>query len=388
MRIRKILVAISGLDLGLPMGTMNAIWQFLKGMYEVGMEPIVVPYLGKHMNSLWWRAYPNPCKIESEVYLQLFHPMKGLPITKISGEGLGGGLVPKVARFVVRPKWKKALAAILDRERNVDAVLFWTIPLNHLVGIPTFIKRRYGIPVVFFDGDLPFSLPRYGGFTFNYYPGADLSEYDAFCGNSETALRELLEMGATRVEPVHFAADPDLFHPVPVEKQDIDVFFSAWGNRDREQWMREFITEPSLQTRHKFVIAGGGFTMDLGRARVVPFQPPASLRYFICRSKINLSITRQSVTVSMGSNSRPFELGALGACMISNPNQLIERWFRTGKEVFIAHDASEATELYDWLVNDSETRKKVGEAARNKVISHHTFRHRALQIARLIESVQ
>ena len=384
LRLRKILVPIAGLDLNLPLGGMNAIWQFLKGMYEAGLEIIAVPYLDKSRDSLWWRSYDNPCYWESIIYLKFSRWLSS--ITGKSTSRTGTRLVPRISRALIRPKWRKALIDILNHEKDVSAVLFWNIPLNHITGIPSFIRHNYGIPVVYYDGDLPFSLPSYGGFSFDYYQDADLSEYDAFIGNSETALQELRTLGAKSAYPVHFAADPDLFSPVPVEKQDVDVFFSAWGNRDREFWMNEMITTPSKKLNSKFVIAGGNFTMDLGTVKIVPFQPLPSLRYTISRSKINLSITRQSVTENMGSNSRPFELAAMAACMVSNPNQLIEKWFKVGEEIFIAHDHKEAVELYQWLLDDDDYRKRIGARARERLLSEHTFKHRAREIHDIIES--
>ncbi len=382
--IRKILIPISGLDLQLPFGAMNAIWQFLKGMYEIGIEPIVVPYAGDAKNSLWWKTYPNPCSFESKIFLQFFNKFNFMSRSQRSRSE--ESVVPKIARAIIRPKWMKSLDKILEQEKNIDAVLFWALPLNHITGTASYIKKRYNIPVIYYDADLPFSMPKFGGFTFNHYPNADLSEYDAICGNCDGVLDDLIAMGANEAHAVHFAVDPDLFSPVQVEKQDIDILFSAWGEKDREKWIRNFITIPSTETKYRFIVTGGGFSMDLGKARVVQFQAPPSLRYTIARSKINLSITRQSVTEYDGSNSRPFELGAMECCMISNPFSALEKWFEIGREAFIAHDEKEVRELYDMLVDDHELRKTVGKRARQKVLRNHTFKHRAKELVTIMES--
>src|SRR5947208_2809755 len=83
-----------------------------------------------------------------------------------------------------------------------------------------------GVPVVFYDGDVPMSLPEFGGMDtgFNYYHGADPAEYDLVLSNSEGGLARLEELGARRAEAVFWAADPELFHPLAVEKER-DVFF-------------------------------------------------------------------------------------------------------------------------------------------------------------------
>ena len=46
---------------------------------------------------------------------------------------------------------------------------------------------------------------------FNYYFGADPSEYDLVVSNSEGGLGRLLELGARRAEAVFWGADPELF---------------------------------------------------------------------------------------------------------------------------------------------------------------------------------
>ena len=35
--------------------------------------------------------------------------------------------------------------------------------MSHLRGIPTLLRERFGVPVVFYDGDVPMSLPEFGG---------------------------------------------------------------------------------------------------------------------------------------------------------------------------------------------------------------------------------
>src|SRR5439155_202447 len=82
------------------------------------------------------------------------------------------------------------------------AVVFFTVPMSHLRGIPTALRERFGVPVVYYDADVPMSLPEYGGMDtgFNIYHGADPSEYDLVLSNSEGGLDRLRELGAKRAE--------------------------------------------------------------------------------------------------------------------------------------------------------------------------------------------
>jgi len=57
------------------------------------------------------------------------------------------------------------------------------------------------------------------------------------------------------------------------------------------------------------------------------------------------------------------------------------------KEILIAHNENGAVELYKWLVESDETRRKIGEATRQRVLKEHTFRHRAKQLIAIVEKL-
>jgi len=80
------------------------------------------------------------------------------------------------------------------------------------------------------------------------------------------------------------------------------------------------------------------------------------------------------------SSSRPFELGALGACIVANPYLGIEEWFEPEKELIVVNSAEEAIERYQYLLGNDRERIAIGGAARQRVLKQHTFRHRAQEL--------
>jgi len=50
---------------------------------------------------------------------------------------------------------------------------------------------------------------------------------------------------------------------------------------------------------------------------------------------------------------------------------------RAGKELIVVHSADEAIERYTWLLGHDDARLKIGQAARERFLKEHTFRHRA-----------
>jgi len=387
----KILVWISTLDLKLKLGCTPAWWQLLKALHETGNEVIATPYLGKPVESLWWRTYPNPRAWESTTFNSFLDWRKKRGVSP-SKKSVLSPVFDSLIRYHIRPAWEGHINQILKKEPDIDAVLLMGIPINHITGIATKIKQRTGVPVIFYDGDMPTILPKYSvsrGFKFDYYQKADLSEYDAFFTNSEGCIPDLEEMGARNVHPIHYGIDPDLCFPVDIEK-DIDVSFFGYGDEFREDWMEKMITIPSrAMPETRFAVAGGHFSMDLGNAEMLGDLSYSAWREFACRSKINLNVTRWShANIYSSSTSRPFELSAYGACIVSQPYNGLENWFDIGKELFIINSAEEAIDTYKRLLSNPAEIKKAGENARARLMNSHTFKHRARQIVSIIEQVK
>lgn len=387
----KFLVVASTIDLKYRLGCTPSWWQLLKALHEIGNELIVIPYLGNPIESLWWRVYDNPCSRESVIfnsYLERKRKRGKVP----SERSLFSPIFELFIKHYVRPKWKNYLMKILDKEKDVDVILMLNVPINHIEGIPSKIKKDFSIPIAYCDGDMPTILPEHAvdrGFKFNYYEDADLSEFDAFFSNSKGVIPDLEERGAENVHPLYWAVDPMLFTPVSVDK-DIDISFFGYGSEYREEWMTKMITNPSKKMPEvNFSVGGGNFRIDLGNAKLVGDIPYSAFRNFCCRSKINLNITRWSHTnVYASSTSRPFELAAYGACIVSQPYNGIEEWFEVGKEIFVVNSEEEAIENYKWLLDDEEEREKMGKRARERILTEHTFQHRAKELVRVIKGLK
>jgi spore maturation protein CgeB len=287
----------------------------------------------------------------------------------------------------VTPRWQRHLERILERERDVDAVIVFTVPMSHFRGIPTALRERFDVPVVYYDGDVPMSLPEFGGMDtgFNIYHGADPSEYDLVVSNSEGGLPRLIELGARRADAVFWGADPELFVPLPTEKEH-DVFFYGYGDKFRREWMQQLIGEPSRRLADvDFALGGRDFRGDLGRARVIGDIPFNAFNRAISASRINLNVTRRShATVVASSTARPFELAMAGAAIVSSPVAGIERWFEPGRELLVVADADEAEGAYRELLADPASREELGRRARERALDEHTYLARARRLLDLV----
>jgi spore maturation protein CgeB len=393
MKAPKILAVASAIDLDFRYGCTPAWWQLWKGLYEAGVDLVVTPYRGRPVESPWWRVAPNPTYREGETYAALrdgLARLKGDRYLRRAEESPEDTSLDRMTREtiwrIVTPRWRRHLGRLVERERP-DAVIVFTVPMAHLRGIPTALRERYAVPVVYYDGDVPMSLPEFGGMDtgFNIYHGADPSEYDLVLANSEGGLTRLLELGARRAEAVHWAADPVFFAPHDVAKE-MDVFFYGYGDKYRREWMAAMVGEPSRRDPALDVVLGGrDFRGDTGRAREIGDVPFNLFARAISSARINLNITRRShAAVSGSSTCRPFELAAAGAAIVSNPHAGIERWFEPGSELLVAASAGEAVDAYRLLLDDPAQAEAMGARARERVLDEHTYAHRARRVLDLL----
>ena len=184
---------------------------------------------------------------------------------------------------------------------------------------------------------------------------------------------------------IYYGADPDVFSPVTVPVQDIDVMFYGHGREYRQQWIADMITAPSNALPEARFAVRGTKLGDLGRTETLPYLSFSKLREYACRSKINLCITRRAhASVYGSSSSRPFELSSMGCCIVANPYAGLEEWFEPGKEIFVVNSYDEALERYRYLLAHDSERLAVGQAARARVLKEHTFRHRAQQLVDVV----
>ena len=370
----KILILVSTLDLTKPFAATPWILQLFKALYEEGHELLIIPYSGRSIPSLWWRSFDNPNYYKGEI-LEKF--LRGKSNKRNKNDS---SIIPALARIFAKPKIEKLVDKILQEEKNVDAMLMIGLPINQLNGLATKIKKANKIPVICYDMDFPFFAT-----TFNYFKDANLTEYDSFITPSEGAVPKLQELGISNVDVVHFGVDPEIFTPIQIEK-DIDLLFFGNGGEFRKKNLKMMITEPSRILKYNFVVSGRGLDLDLGKAKVMQPFSFTQWRNFSCRSKINLNVVREThAEVYASSTSRPFELAAMKSCIVSAPYQGIEKWFDVGKEILVGNSSKECIEIYQTLLDDSELRNKMGEAAYSRVKKEHTARHRAKQVIEIIK---
>ena len=361
MRQPRILAVASAVDLDFRYGCTPAWWQLWKGLYEAGVDLVVTPYRGRPVESPWWRTAPNPTYREGESYALL---RSGL--ARLKGD-----------RYLRRDEDNPDESA-LDKADARDDLEGRHAPVAPAPRPPDRPRApRRGARVHRADGalprhpDVPARAPRHPGRLLRrrrpdepagvrrHGHGLQLLPRRRSVRVRPRPLelggwpRRLLELGARRAEAVLWAADPEFFRPLPVEKEH-DVFFYGYGDKFRREWMAALVGEPCRRDpRIDFALGGRDFQGDVGGARLLGDVPFNVFARAISAARINLNITRRAhATVDGSSTCRPFELAASGAAIVSNPHGGLERWFEPGEELVVVEDADVALDAYHGLLDD------------------------------------
>ena len=144
------------------------------------------------------------------------------------------------------------------------------------------------------------------------------------------------------------------------------------------------IGEPSKTMNSSFAVAGKGMGSCIGNAKYIDADEIWYNKFYSqCRICLNISRIPHA-TVFGSSISRIFELASMGSCIVTNPYNGIEEWFEPNKEIIIVNDLKETLEIYSNLLDSSESRESLGQAARKRFLKEHTFEHRCSQLFNII----
>jgi spore maturation protein CgeB len=80
--------------------------------------------------------------------------------------------------------------------------------------------------------------------------------------------------------------------------------------------------------------------------------------------------------------TRVFEAAGAGACIITDYWIGIEQFLEPDKEVLVARNGAEVEKILKSLTADHA--REIGEAAKRRVLSEHTYDHRALQLEKTL----
>lgn len=243
--------------------------------------------------------------------------------------------------------------------------------------------------VIYWDVDAPATLDRL------HADSADpllplIPKYDMIFtrGGGDIAVRSYKAVGARACEAIYNGLDPSTHHPVPADERFASTV-AFLGNRllDREARVKDFLfTAARMLPRERFLLAGEGWPGCPAPANVA-VMGHLGTRYhnaFNSTPQTVLNISRTSMAkYGYSPAARIFEAAGAAACIVSDDWEGMEHFFEPDYEILVARDGEEVADLLD-LIGPRRARE-IGNAAFRRVLSEHTYAHRAAHLESVLE---
>ena len=248
--------------------------------------------------------------------------------------------------------------------------------------------RQPGARVILWDVDAPATLTR-----MESDPGDSLRalvpHFDLVFtyGGGERVIRRYEALGARRCETIYNALDPTTHHPVPREPR-YRADLSALVNRlpDRESRVEEyFFSAVAALPGRSFLLAGTGWADRVREEnlRYLGHLPPGEHNTFNCSPLAVLNVTRDSMVANgFSPATRVFEAAGAGACIISDSWDGLDEFLEPEREVLACATGAEVVSALEEL--DAARAHRIGNAARRRILTEHTYAHRARQVEAIL----
>jgi spore maturation protein CgeB len=299
---------------------------------------------------------------------------------------------PEWARVVVYPATPAGLQMALDSARRADILI-------KASGVGVFDReleaavaqlRAPDRTTIFWDVDAPATLDRTmrdEGDPFR----SQLRIYDLILtyGGGDPVVHAYTQLGARQCVPIYNALDPTTHFPVPSEVRFAGTL-GFLGNRlpDREARVNEFFLKPArLLPQQSFVLGGSGWDHGIDLPQNVRYVGHVYTRdhnAFNCSPVAVININRDSMaTYGFSPPTRVFEAAGAGACLLCDHWEGIERFLEPEREVLSVQSGDAVANTLATL--DEPRANAIGAAARRRILSEHTYEHRAALLCAVLE---
>ncbi len=297
---------------------------------------------------------------------------------------------PEWATVIVYPATEDGVARALEQGRAADVLVKTS-------GVGVFDERleravldvrRPEALVVFWDVDAPATLDRVAADPADTFRQL-IPQYDLILtyGGGQPVVQGYEAWGARLCVPIYNALDPETHYPVaPDPRFAADLAFL--GNRlpDREARVDSFFLAPAAALPdRRFLLAGNGWGDKPMSANVgyVGHLYTRDHNAFNCTPRALLNISRASMArYGFSPATRLFEAAGAAACLITDRWEGIEQFLEPDREVLVADDGDEVRAHLERIT--AERARRIGDAARRRVLAEHTYAHRVRQVDDLL----
>jgi spore maturation protein CgeB len=286
--------------------------------------------------------------------------------------------------------WSDSAASLLQASADADAIVIGSYFPDAIAAALELLDAGFG-PLIFYDIDTPITMSqlRARGRT-DYLEAAMIPHYSAYLSfTGGPVLRELEDrFGSPQAVPFYCSVDPELYRPLPTrEIYCSDLSYLGTYAPDRQSKLTRFINgTAALLPGSRFLVAGPqyppGTTWETNVDRIIHLSP-SDHPSFYSSSRFTLNLTRaEMVAAGYSPSVRLFEASACGAAILSDAWEGLEEFLTPGEEVLLPCDEYETASILRSL--SEEDRSRLGQRARNRILSEHTARHRAIQFENVV----
>lgn len=297
---------------------------------------------------------------------------------------------PEWARVVVYPATEAEVHRVLDGARGADVFVkaSGVGVFDELLEAAVLDLRDPDSLAIFWDVDAPATLDRMEHDVRDPFRPL-VPRYDLVLtyGGGNPVVQAYRRFGARECIPIYNALDPTTHFPVPPDPRfEADLGFL--GNRlpDREERVEEFFLKAAALTPGRRFLLGGNGWGDKpmpSNVRNLGHVYTRDHNAFNCTPEAVLNISRESMArYGFSPATRVFEAAGAGACLITDAWKGIELFLEPEREVLVASSGEEVAEKLREL--DPERARRIGQAARRRVLSEHTYAHRAAQVESIL----
>lgn len=235
--------------------------------------------------------------------------------------------------------------------------------------------------VAFLDVDAPATLDRIQSNASDPFRSL-IPKYDLILtyGGGDPVVEAYGRAGARECVPIYNALDPLTHHPVPADPRFAGAL-AFLGNRmpDRENRVDEFFFNAAAQMPERIFLLGGSGWQDKRLPPCVKYLGHVFTQdhnAWNCTPMAVLNISRSSMArYGFSPATRVFEAAGAAACLITDEWKGIELFLEPGQEVLVAASGDEVADHLQTL--DASRARAIGQAALRRVLSEHTYAHRA-----------
>lgn len=297
---------------------------------------------------------------------------------------------PDWARVVVYKNETDEVFRALSAARNADLLVKTSGvgAFDQLLESAILDRKAPHTLVAFWDVDAPATLDRIASDPQDPFLSL-IPRYDLILtyGGGEPVVSAYELHGARACIPIYNALDPDTHHPAPPDPRfACDVALLANRLPDREARVEEFFLNVAARLPAKeFVLGGNGwagkpFTKNITYVNHVYTKDHNA---FNSTPRAILNVNRESMArYGFSPPTRIFEAAGAAACLITDAWEGIDMFLEPEREVLVASNGEDVAGHLQTLT--AVRAKSIGEAARRRILSEHTYAHRALQLQQVL----